>query len=43
VKAYALDNNGKRVKPAKVEKSAEGHRLVIDGTQPSLHWEMVVE
>jgi hypothetical protein len=43
VKAYALDNNGARVKPAKVEKSSEGTRLIIEGTDPSLHWEMVVE
>ena len=43
VKAYALDNSGKRVGPAKVVKEAEGSRLVIDGKVPALHWEMVVE
>jgi hypothetical protein len=43
IKAYALDNNGARVGPAKVEAAADGTRLVIDGTVPALHWELVVE
>jgi hypothetical protein len=43
VKAYALDNNGDRVGPARVEQDGDGTRLVIDGTIPSLHWELVVD
>jgi hypothetical protein len=43
IKAYALDNNGTRIGPAKVEAAADGTRLVIDGTVPALHWELVVE
>ena len=46
VKAYALDNTGARVAPARVEKvegPGGGYRLAIDGRTPSLHWEMIVE
>lgn len=43
VKGYVLDNNGVRVKSAKVETRPEGARLVIDGTEPSIHWELVIE
>lgn len=42
-KAYALDNNGARIGPAKVEKDIKGWRLVIQGTVPALHWELVAE
>jgi hypothetical protein len=43
IKAYALDNNGARIGPATVQQTTDGSRLVIDGTVPALHWEMVVE
>ena len=43
VKAYALDNTGARIGPAKVDGVNGGHRLEISGQAPSLHWELVVE
>jgi hypothetical protein len=43
IKAYALDNTGARAGEAKVVKSDEGTVLVIEGTSPTLHWELVVE
>jgi len=46
VKAFALDNTGARVAPARVEKVEGpngGFRLDIDGKTPSLHWELIVE
>ncbi|GAC1463878.1 MAG: hypothetical protein NVSMB9_01870 [Isosphaeraceae bacterium] len=43
VQAYALDNNGTRIGPAKMKRTEEGTTLVLDGTLPSLHFELVVE
>jgi hypothetical protein len=43
VKAYALDNTGARVAPARLDPTAGGVRLLIDGASPTLHWELVVE
>ncbi len=43
VKAYALDNTGARVSAARLEPVEGGVRLVIDGSTPTLHWELVVE
>lgn len=44
VLAFALDNTGARVGPARVEPGDDGGtRLEIDGRTPSLHWELVVE
>jgi hypothetical protein len=45
VKAYVLDNSGKRVGPARVESLAggEGVALVVDGRTAAFHWELVVE
>lgn len=43
VKAYALDNNGHRVEPAKVTKTDDGTTLLLDGSVPSLHWELIAE
>jgi hypothetical protein len=45
VNAYALDESGARIGPAKVETLPEGGgvALVIDGRSSSIHWELVVE
>lgn len=46
VRAYALDNTGARIGPAKVEKlegANGGSRLEVDDRTPALHWELVVE
>ena len=43
VKAYALNNNGDRVGPARLEQESEGPRLVIDRSSTALHWELVIE
>jgi hypothetical protein len=43
VKAYALDNTGIRLAAATLEKVEGGYRLVIDGRNPGIHWELVVE
>jgi len=43
VKAYALDNTGARIGPAPVEKIEGGYRLIIDGRNPGLHWELAIE
>jgi hypothetical protein len=43
VKAYALDNTGSRVAPAQLDPFAGGVRLLIDGSSPTMHWELVVE
>jgi len=43
VKAFALDNSGARVGPAKVTIGDDGTTLVIDGTAPTIHWELVTE
>jgi hypothetical protein len=43
VKGFALDNTGKRTGPVALEKTADGVRLAIDGTTPTLHWELVEE
>lgn len=43
VKAFALDNNGERLLPLKVESSSGGSKVRIKGIGPSIHWELVVE
>ncbi len=43
IAAYALDNNGARIGPAKVEKAEGGITLILDGKAPSLHYELVAE
>jgi len=43
VKGFVLDNEGKRVGPARVTDSGDGATLVIDGRSPALHWELVAE
>jgi hypothetical protein len=43
IQAYALDNNGARVGPADLVKTANGVLLELDGSSPSMHWELVVE
>ena len=43
VGAFALDNAGHRVGPAKLVKMADGVRLDLDGATATMHWELVVE
>jgi hypothetical protein len=43
VKAYALDNTGARIGQVPLEKVEGGYRLVIDGRNPGIHWELAVE
>lgn len=43
VTAYALDNNGKRLGPAKVKATDDGTTLILDGSAPALHFELVAE
>jgi hypothetical protein len=45
VRAFALDNDGKRLNPAPLEgvQGGEGVILSIDGKTPAFHWELVVE
>jgi hypothetical protein len=43
VKAYALDNNGARVRPVNLEVAEDGVVLNLVGTTPTFHWELVVE
>jgi hypothetical protein len=42
VQAYILDNGGKRLGPAKVEKADGGTALVLDGSGSAMHWELIV-
>ena len=42
-KAYALDNNGKRVTEAKLTKTSAGYELSLEGTTATMHWELVEE
>lgn len=43
VKAYALDSAGKRVAPVELEATPGGVKLVFDGRNPALHYELVDE
>jgi hypothetical protein len=43
IKAYALDNNGNRLGPAKLRPSDDGATLVLDGSDPAFHWELILE
>ncbi|WP_240907176.1 hypothetical protein [Paludisphaera rhizosphaerae] len=45
VKAFALDNSGKRVGPAVAEPlpNGEGLALIVDGASATIHWELVAE
>jgi hypothetical protein len=43
VKAFALDNNGARTAPVRLETAEDGVVLSILGNTPTFHWELVVE
>lgn len=43
VKAYALDNAGRRVSAVTLDSSPEGAVLVLDGSSPHLHFELSAE
>jgi hypothetical protein len=43
VQAFRLDNNGKRIGPAAVEKSSEAWKLVLKGDDGTVHWELAIE
>lgn len=43
VKAYALDNTGARIEPARLDRVSDGFELSISGQTPILHWELVEE
>ena len=45
IQAYALNNSGERLGPAKTEPlpGGEGVTLVIDGKTPVFHWELTAE
>jgi hypothetical protein len=43
VRAFALDNAGKRLDAVPLERDGDGVRLEIDGRIPSIHWELVVD
>jgi hypothetical protein len=43
IKAYALDNSGKRRGEVTLEKAAGGAKLVLDGRTATVHWELVAE
>jgi hypothetical protein len=40
IKAYALDNAGKRTGEVKLESTPDGPRLTLDGRSPGIHWEL---
>lgn len=43
IKAYRLDNTGRRVAPVELQKDSDGPRLVLDGTSATVHWELSLE
>ena len=43
IQAFALDNTGARAHPVPLEMTGDGVVLNILGTEPTLHWELVVE
>lgn len=43
VKAFALDNNGRRIGPATVKTTESGATLILDASTAALHFEMVAE
>lgn len=45
IKAFALNNAGERIAPARLDPLADGAgvTLIIDAKIPSFHWELVVE
>lgn len=44
LQAFALDESGARVRPAKSEPLADGGvALILDGSSPTIHWELVAE
>jgi hypothetical protein len=43
LKAYALDNAGKRAKEASLDATKDGAKLVMDTSTGTTHWELVVE
>ncbi len=43
IKAYALDATGKRLAEVKLVDTGEGVKLVLDGKQTVMHWELVNE
>jgi hypothetical protein len=44
VRAFALDNTGARIGPARIEvlPGSQGVALDLDGRRPGFHWEIVV-
>jgi hypothetical protein len=45
IRAFALDNAGRRIGQARVEtlSDGEGVALILDGRSPGFHWELVAE
>lgn len=43
IKAYRLDNAGRRIAPVELRKDGEGLRLALDGKSATVHWELAVE
>jgi hypothetical protein len=43
IRAYALDNTGKRIREIPLQATADGPRLLIDGLTPGFHWELTSE
>jgi hypothetical protein len=45
IRAFALDNAGRRIGPAQVETlpDGEGVALILDGRSPGFHWELMTE
>jgi hypothetical protein len=43
IKAYALDNSGRRLREVPLARTKEGATLELDGAHPGLHWELVSE
>ena len=43
IRAFALDDSGKRTHPIDLETTADGVRLEIDGRSSQFHYELVVE
>jgi hypothetical protein len=45
VRAFALDNTGKRLGPARIEvlPGGQGVALIIDGRTAGFHWELVAD
>ena len=42
IRAFRLDNAGQRLEEVRLEPTADGPKLTLDGTAPGIHWELVV-